>query len=404
MNETPRTDKIAAEKITGSKFSVEHLVELLEQSHNHLLEFTLDLPDSLLRKQFHADLSPLGWHLGHTAFIERYWIDEVLLGNYQQTRPLHDLYFPERNDKAGRTDALPVKDELLHFVQSSFSDTLKKLPVLMKEEPDDPLLKNGYLALFLIQHNYQHRETMMQILQQMALLDRPQLEHVDGLVARPPVQPSIRIDAGEFRIGATDPILAYDNEVPTHPVKLPGYRICAAPVSNAEFLYFMNSGGYYDASLWSQEGWTWQQVARANAPYHWRETDSGQWYAVTPFGTSRLIADDAVIGINYYEAEAFARFAGCRLPHETEWETAVTASGFRSGKAWEWCRNSFYPYTGYKPFPYDNYSQPWFDGNHITLRGGSAYTHTLLKRASFRNFYTPEKRHVFAGLRLARSS
>jgi len=399
MNQVPTTDNRIS-----SRFTTEQLVEMLEQSHNHLLEFTVDLSDSLLRKQFHADLSPLGWHLGHTAFIERYWIDEVLLGNFQQTKPLHDLYFPERNHKAMRSEVLPEKEQLLEFVLSSYADSLRQLPVLMKEEPDDPLLKNGYLALFLIQHNYQHRETMMQILQQMALMDRPRMDQVEGLVARPPIMPSIRIKGGEYPVGANDTVLAYDNEVPAHQVKLPGFRICATAVSNAEFLYFINSGGYHDASLWSQDGWTWQQVARASAPYHWRENDHGQWFAVTPLGTARLLADDAVTGINYYEAEAFARFAGCRLPHETEWETAAANSGFRSGKAWEWCRNSFYPYAGYKPYPYDNYSQPWFDGNHISLRGGSAYTHTLLKRPSFRNFYTPEKRHIFAGLRLAQSS
>lgn len=395
MNQTTTTsDKL---------FTIERLVELLEQSHNHLLEFTYDLPTRTLRHQFHSDLSPLGWHLGHTAFVERYWIDEVLLGQFDQTKPLHDLYFPERNAKSTRSELIPEKADLLEFVMSSFNNTMEKLPALMRDEPDDPLLANGYLAMFLVQHNYQHRETMLQILQTMSLLEGVQVADIKGLVARPPVMPSIRFKAGQARVGSDNTVIAYDNEVPAHDVRLPAFRIASAPVSNAEFLYFINSGGYWDASYWSQDGWTWQQVARASAPFHWRESDSGAWFAVTPFGPTRLLEDDAVTGINYYEAEAFARFAGCRLPHETEWECAAFNESFHFGKAWEWCRNSFYPYTGFRPYPYDNYSTPWFDGAHISLRGGSSYTHPLLKRASFRNFHTPEKRHIFAGLRLAQS-
>lgn len=395
-----------------TSFSLEPITEatltrLLEQSHNHLLELTLDLADSMLRKQYHADLSPLGWHLGHAAFIERYWIDEVLLGQFKETKPLHDLYFPERNKKETRSALLPEKSELLKFVKSSFQNSLEKLPQLMLEEPDDPLLANGYLAMFLIQHNYQHRETMLQVLQRVSLLEEPDVEDASTVVPRPPVRPTLKFGktgtAIEATIGATHKISAFDNELPVHSIKLPPFRIAHTAVSNAEFIHFINSGGYGDASLWSQDGWTWQQIAHVNAPYHWRESRNGNWFAVTPLGATRLIADDAVTGINYYEAEAYARFAGCRLPHEFEWEYAARDDSFISGKAWEWCRNSFYPYPGYKAYPYDNYSSTWFDGSHISLRGGSAYTHTLIKRPSFRNFYTPEKRHTFSGVRLAQS-
>jgi len=398
-----KNDAISESAVYVDPFSVEDLVELLEQSHNHLLEFTLDLPESILRKQYHADLSPLGWHLGHTAFIERYWIDEITLGQFEQTRPLHAFYLPEQSPKTDRSNGLPGKDELISFVMDSYANTLEKIPALMNEESDDPMIAHGYLALFLIQHNYQHREIMMQILQRICMGEQPDIANAESIVPRPPVLPTIHIPASQARIGATDKIIAYDNELPAHEVKLPAFNISSEAVSNAEFLHFMQQGGYGNASLWSQDGWTWQQVAQVNAPYHWRENDYGVWFEVTPTGARNLVADDAVTGINYYEAEAFARFAGCRLPHETEWEAAAQSENFRFGKSWEWCRNSFYPYNGFKAYPYDNYSLAWFDGNHITLRGASAYTHTLLKRPSFRNFYTPEKRHIFAGLRLAKS-
>jgi iron(II)-dependent oxidoreductase len=114
-----------------------------------------------------------------------------------------------------------------------------------------------------------------------------------------------------------------------------------------------------------------------------------------------LSADQPVAGISHYEARAFAAWAGARLAHEYQWEVAQRLGLLeQTGRVWEWCENRFHPYPGFRPFPYPEYSQPWFDGRHYSLRGGSVHTRPAVRRASFRNFFEADKRHIFAGLRL----
>jgi iron(II)-dependent oxidoreductase len=175
-------------------------------------------------------------------------------------------------------------------------------------------------------------------------------------------------------------------------------------VTNAEYLGFMQKQGYRTRRYWGDAGWNWLMQVAPQAPHHWRQDATGSWYALTPGGAEAIIGSATVYGVSYYEAQAYAAYAGCRLQTEIEWEHAVTsdqAMDDSRGQAWEWCSNTFYAYPGFKPFPYDRYSCPWFDGNHYTMRGGSLYTSEFLKRPTFRNFYTPEKRHIFAGIRLA---
>ena len=124
-------------------------------------------------------------------------------------------------------------------------------------------------------------------------------------------------------------------------------------------------------------------------------------YAITPHGPVDLAPTGSVYGISRYEAEAFAHWANARLPHEYEWETADRMKLLQnSGKVWEWCTNTLHPYTGFKAFPYEGYSVPYFDGTHYVLKGGSIYTQDVIHRPSFRNYYQSDKRHLFSGLRL----
>jgi len=394
--------KIAESEVDESSREDDALL-LLSQSHDELLQLVAGLSDAELREQYHPDLSPLGWHLGHTAFIERFWIEAQVLGDSTNTAGLADFYLPERNPKSTRPQRLPEKEPLLKYVHECFAFSSQVFPDLLRQPGRHPLLADQYLLYFLVQHNFQHLETMLQVLQQRALREPTDPSPPTMLVARPPSAPEILLDKTDFTIGAKPNPFAYDNELMRHTVTLEPFCIAMEAVSNAEFLNFMESDGYTRREFWSATGWQWQQTAQVRSPLQWVSRASDEWSVVEPRGATALLPEAAVYGINYFEAEAYARFAGGRLPHETEWEYAATHGNLRHGKAWEWCANAFYPYPGFRAYPYDNYSLSWFDGNHFTLRGGSHFTHPLLKRPTFRNFYTPEKRHIFAGLRLAKS-
>lgn len=179
-------------------------------------------------------------------------------------------------------------------------------------------------------------------------------------------------------------------------------RLARRPATNAEFLGFMEDGGYRRAELWEPEGWRRRGAEGLAHPGHWREAPDGGWYEIAGPGERALETDAPVRGLSRYEAHAFAVWAGGRLPHEYEWEAAARAGLLEGvGDAWEWCANPFHPYPGFRAFPYERYSTPWFDGRHYTLRGAGPHTRDAVRRPGFRNFYVPETRYLFAGVRPA---
>ena len=205
---------------------------------------------------------------------------------------------------------------------------------------------------------------------------------------------------GHYKVGGKSPT-AYDNELPAQQVTLGPYRIAARPVTNSHYLAFMQAGGYQQQTLWSEAGWQWQSQTQCTCPQHWRRDADQQWYGVGVRGGYDLDGNDVLYGLSYYEASAYANWAGGRLPHEHQWEVACRLQHLeQTGRAWEWCQNPLFPYEGFKAFPYEDYSSPSFDGQHFALRGGSLHTRPAIKRPSFRNFHAADKRHVFAGLRL----
>jgi len=330
------------------------------------------------------------------------WLRERLHGDDARTRDLHGLYIPELSPKAERGPALPPKERLLRQVTREQADNLRLLDSRPGKLPADPLLVDDYLQRFLIQHHGQHIETM-----HMVLCHRRQQRHTTGGFRSRrrlrPAEPRLEGETLPFRhhrVGGSLPI-AFDNELPMQTVALGDCRIARRPVSNAEYLGFMEDGGYREPRYWSDAGWAWCQAQGVMHPEHWRRDQQGWWYGISGSGPHELAADAPVYGISHYEAEACARWAGGRLPHEWEWEVACRLGLIASvGQAWEWCANPFFPYPGFTAFPYAEYSAPWFDGQHYSLRGASSATLADVRRPSFRNFHTADKRHVFAGLRL----
>jgi iron(II)-dependent oxidoreductase len=372
----------------------------LSAIQNLLLALVEGQDDNVCRSQYHPDLSPLGWHLGHCVYTETYWLQEVVAGDHTHSAPQLTLYTPALTPRPQRGPQLPPRDALLDWAAGLQSDNLMRLANAALPQ-NHALLANDYLPLFLLQHHAQHYETMLMVLTQRALrADYPDYRVRAPLVAAQDHGALRTVPAGHFRIGGAAP-LSYDNELPPQHAELGEFRIAAQPLSNGEYLAFMQAGGYGDTRLWSKDGWAWRQQHNANHPDHWRLDADGAWYGIGLNGPYELTAAAPVHGINHYEASACAAWAGARLPHEYQWEAAHRSRQLDDvGRVWEWCANSFHPYNGFNAFPYEGYSTPWFDGTHYSLRGGSLHTRPELRRASFRNFYTAEKRHIFAGLRL----
>ncbi len=367
--------------------------------HGELRALVEDLDDEAYRTQFHPDLSPIGWHLGHCAFIENYWLREVILGEDRLTKHLAHYYIPARSLKTARGPALPSRQQLLNDVRRQQIDNIELLSTLSART--HALLEDDYLIRFLVQHHCQHIENMKLARTQRALHNGHAGFAPAVRLASAPVNLACHaLAADRYRIGGRCPG-SFDNELPAHAVRCGEFKIARRPVSNAEYLRFIEDGGYRTRRLWSDVGWHWLQQAGVSHPEHWRQDGRGWWFGIDGSGAHELSAEEPVHGVSYHEAQAFAVWAGARLPHEYEWEIACRAGKLSLiGRVWEWCGNVFHPYGGFTAFPYEEYSLPWFDGGHYTLRGGCIHTSPDVRRASFRNFYAPDKRHIFAGLRL----
>jgi iron(II)-dependent oxidoreductase len=234
--------------------------------------------------------------------------------------------------------------------------------------------------------------------------------------------PKVHVPAGEFALGDPGPGFAYDNERPHHSVRLSAFEIDARPVSNAGFAEFVEDGGYRWKEVWDPDGWAWVRARGLERPLYWTEHGEERRFD----RTEPLDPDLPVMHVSWYEADAFARWAGRRLPTEAEWERA--ASGSRAaeanldqlsfgpaparaassagalgmlGDAWEWTASTFAGYPGFSAQPYPEYSEVFFGGGHRVLRGGSWATRPRVARVTFRNWDLPYRRQIFAGFRLA---
>jgi gamma-glutamyl hercynylcysteine S-oxide synthase len=357
------------------------------------------LSDEQLTRQLSPLQSPLVWDLAHIGHFEELWLLRRAGGRNAGSLAYDELYDASAHARGerGRLPILPP-DAARAYVEEIREAVLGLLPELTLDD-GDPLLERGFVVGMVVQHELQHSETMAQTL---ALAGLP------GPVPQGP--PEVResgdviVPGGSFTLGAVDP-WAYDNERPAHPVDLPAFRIDRALVTNAEYTVFVDAGGYRDRDAWSDEGWAWRETEDAGAPLYW-ERDGGRPLRRRFDVVEALPPREPVQHVSFHEAEAYARWAGKRLPTEAEWEKAVkTVAGQLEhvrGAVWQWTASSFDGYPGFRAFPYAEYSELFFGDEYRVLRGGSWFTDPLVARPTFRNWDLPQRRQIFSGLRCAR--
>lgn len=331
------------------------------------LKLVAHLGDPQLEAVHSPIMSPLAWDLGHVAAYEDLWLNHRLAGRELLHPGLAELYDAFETPRAVRGDLEFLRgEELLAYLEDVRARSLEA-----------PLDNGGELHELVIRHELQHTETMLQTMELAGLLP-------PGFGA-PAVSGSgldmVVIPAGPATIGAPAEGFAYDNERPRFELSLPEFSIGRMPVTGADWAAFVEEGGYRRREWWTPAGWEWVQdiEPRTGAP------------------------DSPIVHISWYEADAFARSRDARLPSEFEWEKAAL-SGAISGlyDVWEWTASEFSAYDGFVAHPYREYSEVFFDKDYRVLRGGSYATHSRVASPHFRNWDLPQRRQLFAGLRIAR--
>jgi ergothioneine biosynthesis protein EgtB len=391
------------------------------------LRLVADLSEAEFQRQAHPDFSPVGWHLGHIAFTESLWLLEQLKQEPCAYPQYQQLFAADGLPKTER-EKLPPLTEILAFLAAVRDRTLTYLETA-------PLCDQLRLWRWLLQHESQHAETVTYML----ALHRWGSRAVDAIAPAPSsaVSPSmgkmLPIAGGTFEMGS-DSVDALDNERSPHPVTVADFWLDPTPVTTAAYQTFIAAGGYQNAAWWQHSGWAWVQAQGITQPRYWCEHSTWQ--------------ETPVCGVSWYEADAYARFVGKRLPTEAEWEWAAryqpvsgetriypwgetpltsnhgnfggdrdrqtpvgtyplgrSATGCDDllGNVWEWTASWFVPYPGFMPYPYKGYSATYFDNAHRVLRGGSWATRPWVLRPTFRNWYHPTVQEIFAGFRCARS-
>ncbi|HXF66011.1 MAG TPA: selenoneine synthase SenA [Burkholderiales bacterium] len=426
----------------ASTFGVAGLRRLLLEARARTLAHAHDLHGAQLLGPRLAIVNPPLWEIGHVGWFQEYWC----LRHRPRRTPLAPLlpgadalYDSAIVPHAARWDLpLPGLEATLRYLERVLQRVLERL----EREGATPHLR--YFVQLAAYHEEMHCEAFTYTRQTLGYAAPPDGPVKAGLGAGP-CPGDVEIPGGEFLLGASpqDASFVFDNEKWAHRVRVAPFAIARAPVTNAEFAAFVADGGYCRRELWSRAGWRWREQARVNGPLYW-EKNGGDWMRRLYDRMIELSPHAPVIHVSWYEADAYCRWAGRRLPTEAEWEFAAAAVpavagekrkypwgdadgqaqranlygtlgtcadvaafpegdsawGCRQmlGNVWEWVADWFGPYPGYIRDPYKEYSEPWF-GDHKVLRGGSFATRAALLRNTWRNFYTPDRRDVFAGFR-----
>lgn len=425
------------------------LVRLLDEGRQWTHRLLDPLDDDVVHCQHNEIMSPLVWDLGHIGNFEELWLLRALGEKRHHDPDLDRIYNPFDNPRWTRAD-LPLlrRPEVRTYLADIRADALRLLG-RTDLDPDVPLLADGYVYDLVVQHEAQHQETMLQA------LDLRECAAPYPLAA--PVEPPLvvrRVDdtervvipAGEFAMGTAAGGPAYDNERPRHRVAVGTFVIDRFPVTTRRYAEFVAAGGYTQDQWWSPRGLDWRTETGHRWPQGWVPDRCGGWLVRRFHHVTPLDPREPVEHVSFFEAEAFAAWAGGRLPTEAEWEKAAahdpatrgsrpwpwgstppsprhanldrrrfgpapvgsfpagaSAYGVEQllGDCYEWTSSGFEPYPGYVTFPYPEYSEVFFGGDWRVLRGASWATRSSVARTTFRNWDHPYRRQLFAGLRVA---
>ncbi len=429
-------------ELDGSELRDRLAADLIRARERTKLLTTVD--DAELLHQHSPLMSPLVWDLAHIGNQEELWLLRDVAGRDpllpETVDQLYDAFQHPRKDRPSLPLLEPVPSRrYVDDVRGKVLDLLERIPLHGR-----PLLDKGFAFGMIVQHEQQHDETMLATHQlrvgEAVLTAAPAPGGVD-------LPGEVRIPGGSFTMGTDVEPWALDNERPAHAVDVPEFFIDTTPVTNGAYLRFIEDGGYDDPRWWDAVGWRHRQEAGVVAPQFWNR--EGRVWTRKVFGRIEPLREEQpVVHVNWYEADAYARWAGRRLPTEPEWEKAArfdpvsgrsrrfpwgdqdptsehanlaqrhlepagagaypagaSALGVRQliGDVWEWTSSIFDGYPGFRAWPYREYSEVFFRDGYRVLRGGSFGSDPSVARATFRNWDYPIRRQIFSGFRTARS-
>jgi len=422
------------------------LIYRLQESRERTRSLLAPVSAEDLAAQHDPIMSPLIWDYGHIGNYEELWLLEQAFGRgLLSDRGLYDVYDASLHPREERPSLNLLDSEdagrYLDAVREAVLEALETADL----DNSDPLLQDGFVYNMILQHEAQHNETMLQTLQLMPAKYQATTEYT--LPENSSTEDEmVEIPAGSFVMGTDDRALALDNEREAHEIEVAEFRIGKTPVTNAAYLKFVEDGGYEREELWNSVGWKWAQAESISAPKHWYQREPHSWWTEC-FGFDEPLRPNApVVHVCWYEADAYARWSGKRLPTEAEWEKAASwdpkngskrlfpwgdepptrdranldqlafstanvgsypagASAYgvldMIGNVWEWTASDFAPYPGFESFPYREYSEIFFGPDYKILRGGSWATRPITISNTFRNWDYPIRRQLFAGFRCA---
>lgn len=351
-----------------------------------------------------VDVSPPKWHLGHTTwFFETF----ILVPNYPSYEVFDSQYNFVFNSYYETIGARVIRTDRGNLSRPSVSDVYryrKYVDEKMTEFLNSHHMTHALLPLLELglNHEQQHQELLITdikyILGHNPLF--PVYKESSNTSHAPANKKMLHFSEGIYEIGFDGPGFCFDNEMGKHKVYLNDFAISDQLVTNGEYLEFMEAGGYSDFRYWHADGWNWVKENHAAAPLYWHKIDD-KWMHYTLGGLQEIDPDEELCHVNFYEASAYAAWKGVRLPNEQEWEAA--SSGFSWGKRWEWTNSAYLPYPGFKKEPgaVGEYNGK-FMVNQMVLRGASVATPPGHSRFTYRNFFQPDLKWQFTGIRLAK--